>query len=203
MKVLALDVETSDLPRWDLPSHHILQPHICSIGWVLFDPASNESIEVYELVKPADWGISAEAQRVHGLSVEYLTERGRPIREVMERFLVGYELCDQIAGYNIVFDLKMLRGALRRCGLPDRRNERPELCCMQAVRPHLNIAPNYKMMAAGRRTSKTPKLIEAYELLLGKPMAGAHNALEDAKAVVELYRWLLAGNKLPLARIRA
>jgi DNA polymerase III epsilon subunit-like protein len=111
MKVLAFDVETSDLPRWDLPSHHILQPHICSLGYVLFDPASNGDIEIYELVKPADWGISAEAQRVHGLSVEYLTERGRPIAEVIERFIVAYELADQITGYNIVFDSKLLRRA--------------------------------------------------------------------------------------------
>jgi DNA polymerase-3 subunit epsilon len=74
---------------------------------------------------------------------------------------------------------------------------------MQAVRPHLNIAPTYKMMAAGRRTSKTPKLTEAYELLLGKPLTGAHNALDDARAVVELYRWMLAGDKLPAAKIRA
>ena len=52
MKVLSLDVETSDLPRWDLPVDHALRPRICSIGYVLFDPETAADIECRDLVKP-------------------------------------------------------------------------------------------------------------------------------------------------------
>jgi DNA polymerase-3 subunit epsilon len=71
---------------------------------------------------------------------------------------------------------------------------------MRASLPHCKIAPTDKMMAAGFRRHKNPTLAEAYEILLGKPpFAGAHNALADVRATVEIYRCLKAQGKLPAA----
>jgi DNA polymerase-3 subunit epsilon len=200
MKVLALDTETSGLPRFDIPAEDPSQPRICSLGYVLFDPeAEDADLACYDLVKPDGWQIPPVVTRVHGLTVERLAKEGRPIHDVLNNFMVAWELCDRITGYNLAFDLKMLRGELRRDGRPDRHADKPEICCMQASAPLCRIAPTDRMLAAGYRRSKMPKLAEAYQLLLGKPYIGAHNALTDAQAVVELYRWMHAQGKLPSA----
>ena len=192
MRCLAIDTETTGLPRYDRPADDPSQPRIYSLGYVLFDPEAPDGadIAVYDLVKPDGWTVPAEAAAIHGLTTELLLEKGIPIREALDRFLVAHVLADQLTGFNTNFDLKLLRGELRRCGLQDGYGALPVLDVLHQVRPYCKIAPTHAMHRAGRHYSKTPKLLEAYEICLGKAHQGAHNALGDATATVELYRWL-------------
>jgi DNA polymerase-3 subunit epsilon len=202
MKVLCVDSETTGLPRYDRPADDPTQPRICSLGYVLFDPEVDRGADlaVYDLIQPCGWIVPMDVVAIHGLSTEKLQTEGLPLREVLDRFMVAFELCDLIIGFNLQFDMKLLRGELRRDRRPDRYGHKPEICCMRASLPHCRIPPTHKQMAAGFRSNKNPTLAEAYEILLGKPpFAGAHNALTDAKATVELYRWLKAQGKLPAA----
>lgn len=201
MRVLALDSETTGLPRYDRRADDPCQPRICSLGYVLFDPETPDGadISVYDLVKPDGWTVPPDVVAIHGLSTEKLLAEGNLIRDVLDRFLVAWELADQLTGFNLHFDLKLLRGELRRCGLSDHYGEKPEICALRASDRLCRIAPTDKMMAAGYRKNKIPKLHEAYQILLGKRLEGAHNALMDARATVEIYRWLKANKKLPPA----
>jgi DNA polymerase-3 subunit epsilon len=50
------------------------------------------------------------------------------------------------------------------------------------------------MMATNRRTFKSPKLGEAYEILCGKTIEGAHSALVDTHAALEVWLAIQANN---------
>src|SRR5262249_30955882 len=103
MKVLCLDTETTGLADFSKPGDHLSQPRICSLGYVLFDPEGGTDIEVYDLVKPDGWTVPAEVAAIHGLTTELLLEKGTPIREALDRFLIAYALADQLTGFNTGF----------------------------------------------------------------------------------------------------
>jgi len=56
------------------------------------------------------------------------------------------------------------------------------------------------MIAAGRTNFKNPNLGEAYKFFTGKDLEGAHNAMVDVKACIEVYFGILDHNaKLKMA----
>ena len=58
---------------------------------------------------------------------------------------------------------------------------------MKAAGPLCQMTPTDAMMATNRRTFKSPKLGEAYETLCGKTIEGAHSALVDTRAALEVW----------------
>ena len=49
------------------------------------------------------------------------------------------------------------------------------------------LPPTAKMKAAGRNHFKTPNLGEAYKRFTGKTLEGAHSAIVDVKACMDVY----------------
>lgn len=185
---LTFDTETSGLPSWDKPADAPGQPRICSLAAVLTDDDGNEVEALHQFVKPDGWDhdIHPKALETHGLTPEFLAANGIPIRELLERWIALYERADTLYAFGISFDQKMLRGELRRNGFPDRYGEKRGICVMQMVTPLCKMPPTEAMMAAGRKTFKTPKLMEAHEILLGEKMTGMHDALADVRATIRI-----------------
>lgn len=185
-KYLCLDTETSGLFSYDKPADAEGQPRMAQIAMLYL----NENFEVWGienmLIKPDGWTMNDEAAKIHGLTQEILMERGYPVADALRAFNGALDDGRIIVGYNVSYDLKVLRGELRRAGLPDRFETTQSVDCMRKLTPVCKIAK------ANGKGYKWPKLTEAYKHVTGKELVGAHGALEDAHACREVFKWMVA-----------
>ena len=174
---LFLDTETTGLPDFRKPADDPGQPRIASIAMLLCEPVDCRIVAVHhQLVRPAGWTVSAEAEAVHGLSTAMLQRYGADLRFALGWFTLNTEATrPTIVGHSIAFDLKMLRGELRRAGMPDLYDAAPTYCTMHKSRPLL------------RDLKKTPKLTEALRILCGHTLADAHDVLADTMGARQLF----------------
>lgn len=204
MRTLVLDTETSGLPNFRLPADDPSQPRMIQIAAKLYGPDRAAERSLVSLIRPDGWLMDDDlaAELGNGLFHARLVEEGRPAAEVLAEFAEMHDAADLVVAYGISFDLKTLRGELRRAGIADRYGERPTFCPMRAATPICKMPPTEAMLRANRRSPKTPKLAEAYEILLGKTLEGAHDALADLDATAELLWWLVDNGHGPKVEAR-
>jgi len=184
---LIFDTETSDLPNFKLPADDPAQARIVQLGAMLCDGDDFAPVaELNTIIKPDGWTIAEGAQKVHGISLERAMDEGRPIADVIEEFDALFDRTDVLVGFNIRFDNKLVRGARRRLERPDRFGERPEVDVMRLCTRICNIPPTAAMMRAGINYAKSPKLEEAFRIMLEREMPDAHDAMGDVRATRDL-----------------
>lgn len=170
------DTETQGIPNWKEPSDAECQPHLVQLAAVKVKPSTQEIIETFDIIiKPDGWEIPEEVVEIHGITTEYATENGVPEIEVLDEFLKFYDGLKRIA-YNTTFDNRIIRIAIKRYleeSDLDAWKAAPYECAMIKARKHLG--------------GKNPKLVNAYEKITGEEMIGAHNAMSDVLATVEIY----------------
>lgn len=191
MKILIPDTESTGLFDYRRRADEDGQPRIAQIASMLLEVNDDwtETEILFEksfLIRPDGWEMPAElAEKLgHGLTQERLTADGVPIAEALGGYLELFDQAELIAGFNVEYDLKLIRGELRRLGLPDRYAERPVFCAMRAATP---ICCLPKKSGAG---FKFPKLGEALEILCCTSIEGAHTAHDDVKSTLAVIREL-------------
>lgn len=190
MRYFFLDTETTGLvtPSRDWNA----QPGICQIGIVCFDLANKTAapglkplalIDNYvaftSFVNPEKAKWEEGAIKTHGIKPEDVAD-APSFFEVFEDIARLAKGADVWGGYNTKFDKDVIYYQLQRYGFE--RNfpwPRQEVDVMRLVKEHFG--------EQGKRGEKNIKLVEAYERLIGKPMADAHDALADIKATVEVF----------------
>lgn len=189
------DVETNKMPDFRLPADHPDNARIIQIAAILLDAELNPVQIMARFIVPDGWTIDPGAEAVHGINKEMCRNQGVPIAQAIAEFDA---LDDQItphgtlAAYNIKFDAKLVRGERRRLGLPDRYGSTRSFDPMRAATPICKMPPTPAMIKSGRNWYKSPRLGEAYRILLGKEMTGAHDALSDCFATLEVMKALRA-----------
>jgi DNA polymerase-3 subunit epsilon len=191
VKIFVFDCETSGLPKFNLPADDPTQPRIVQLAGALFDgEADKPSKSFCEKIKPDGWRMDdALAEKLgNGLTHASLEAEGKPAAEVLQAWADLHDAADLIVGYNITFDLKMMRGELRRANMDDRYGARKTFDVLPPCTGLCKIDPTEAMKAAGRRHFKTPKLSEAVEIILKEKHVGAHDAMTDLLATYRLFR---------------
>lgn len=175
--IFTYDSETTGIPNWKIPSDSPEQPHIVSLAGVLTDTATGEDVVTMDvIVKPDGWTIPEETIAIHGITNEHALEHGIPEKEAIE-------LLSEIRGdhmrvsYNKSFDQRIIRIAMKRyfdeeC-VEKWADKESHDCAMMAAKKHLDV--------------KSIKLGNAYKLITGKDLIGAHTAMADALAAKEIY----------------
>lgn len=191
--ILFFDTETTGLPLFGEPSDHPDQPHLVEIGAILADEDTREVYaEISLLIKPDSWEISEEVSKIHGITNEAASKFG--VTEDLALILfwnlvrlhnVDDHKCIKRVAYNASFDQRMVRIALKRFNFDPLfaeswADKESLFCTMQASKPILGLKD-----AKGR--PKNPKLSEAYQYFTGKELVGAHRAINDARACMEIY----------------
>lgn len=198
MKVLCFDTETQSLPLWSEPSESPGQPHLCQLTAVLFDDPGGEEIEYLDRIVIQEWPVAPEAFAAHGITPERSHAEGIPEALVTREWLALAEMADRIVGYNLPFDMRLMRIANLRAGRSKDTEDvfaakvKPLLCDLQPkCTPLCKLAPTEKMMAAGRKTWKTPSLVESARILLDLDLGSdAHDSRGDVFATKLLYFYL-------------
>lgn len=184
--ILPFDTETTGLPAWKDPSGADHQPHLVQLAAHLADDESRKIIQTMDvIIKPDGWDIPPldDPANVHGITTEFAHDVG--ISEKLAVEMLVDMLGDNLrVAHNTTFDNRIIRIALKRYlgdEIADKWKAGDYHCTMQQAKPIM------KMPNIGRGGIKPPKLTEAYEFFMGKPLLDAHQAIADTDACLSIY----------------
>lgn len=187
MRVLVFDTETTGFLRPNLPLDDHAQPHCVQLGAKMIDLATKNVFSVVNLTsKPDGWVIPFHASEVHGITME------RAMRTGISETMVGCVLkslmseADLIVGHNLKYDMGIAEVLFARSGLGDLPVV-GTFCTMEKCTDIVRCPPTERMLRAGRRGYKQPKLIEAYRHFFGEDFVGAHDAMADVNATLRVF----------------
>lgn len=191
-KALVFDTETTGIPDFHAAADAPHQPRVVEFGGILIDTDFNELRAVDMLVRPNGWEIPAEATTVNGITQAMLEEGGSPIEAILDEYDAMIAECDLVVCFSKNFDLKMMRGEIRRSD-PNRPDH-------YGTRMECDVIWECRTRCKGRlpQGSKSVSLELAHEILLNDTFVNPHRAMSDARATARLFRHLL-----PLGGLKA
>jgi DNA polymerase III subunit epsilon len=194
MKYAVIDTETSGLFDFGKPADAEGQPRLAELAIIMLneDLSTDMAIDLY--VNPNGWKMREEAAKIHGLTDEFLASHGVAVLDVLKQYVNLIDDGYVIAAYNAQYDTKVMRGELRRAGLPDRFETTPNICVMRALTDICQIP------RANGRGWKFPKLEEACRHFKIE-QSGAHTALGDALVTAQLLRCLAELKAVPTPEV--
>lgn len=183
--IIIFDTETTGLPNWKEPSGDDCQPHIVSLAALMVNEESKKIIQSIDLiVKPDGWTIPEDTIEIHGITNEHAAEVGIPEHIVLGIFLSMWQGRKRVA-YNTTFDNRIIRIATKRYSsesMIDAWKEDEYECAMIASKKAMGV--------------KSVKLIDAYKHFTGKELEGAHNAMNDTKACMDVHFAIKEANSI-------
>lgn len=200
MRILFFDTETTGFVLANRDFTDPLQPHMVQLGAKLVDFETRRTECSVNLISYADtWTIPQGAAEIHKITTEKSRAVGVP-ETLLACNLTGLiGKCDLIVGHNIQFDIKIARIAFARSYLPTKDLlSRKSICTMESSRDFAKLPPTERMLRAGRRGYKSPKLSEIYELLFDEALSGAHDAMVDVNATERVFFELLDMGEISL-----
>ena len=195
------DTETTGLPDFKAPSDSEQQPHIVQLAAAMVDLDARKMVQSFDLIiRPDDWHIPREVSDIHGITYELAMDVGVSEEEALNTFLAMIETPEskQLApvfhkriAHNCSFDDRIMRIAFKRYiddeDFPDLFKKSESFCTMKAATNIVQCPPTARMKAAGRFHYKNPNLGECVEHFFGRTLEGAHNAMVDVQACIDVY----------------
>lgn len=185
------DTETTGLPLFREPSDDPRQPRLTQVAAGLFDDAGRCVRSFSALVKPDGWVIPDEIIKITGITQNQADEFGIPEDKALEGLIKLWSMAGIRVAHNQQFDARIIRIGLMRypkiCDPGLWSEGADSFCTANATVDLCNLPPTDKMLAAGIKRPKTPKLTEAYRHIFGHDMAGTHNALADLMGCAAIY----------------
>jgi DNA polymerase III epsilon subunit-like protein len=205
-RFMVFDTETTGLPPRaergapPIPADDPRQPRMASFAAVFTDARGMAMARRRILVRPEGWTMAyfddiaraqgkTPASAINGLTDEILNANGAPVAHALALYSEAILAGMTPIAFNKLFDLKIMRGELRRAGMPDLFEETKAICAMAALDPY--AAEGLCMSRPG-----FVKLSVACEFF-GITNADAHDALGDADATAELVAILIRDGRLP------
>lgn len=192
---LFYDTETTGLPLWSQPSSHDRQPHIVQLAAKLVDLENYRVLSAFSHIsKPSGWVIPMEnGAMIHGIDNFMANEFGIPESKSLSLLCDLYDKCDFVVAHNVQFDDRIIRIALKRFApldtIADHWKQKPRFCTAKESTSIVKLPPTEKMIASGRGGQfKKPTLSESYSFFTGRNLVGAHDALVDVDACIQIYK---------------
>lgn len=178
--VLPFDTETTGFPLWKARSNDEGQPHLVQLAALLCNDKTKEVIEEMDvIIKPDGWVIPEETSAIHGITTENAMDEGIPEKEALQMFIDLYNKSSLRIAHNTTFDNRIIRIALMRY-MPDLISD--EVWKDKSL--YYCTYMNAKKVMGGKSGHK---LEEAYLHFTGNKLEGAHNAMADSRACMEVY----------------
>ena len=107
---LIFDTETTGLPKnWKAPITDTDNwPRCVQIAWQLHDEMGELIEDQNYLIKPDNFEIPYESQKIHGISTELALADGKNLDEVLEKFNLALEKSSFVIGHNVSFDINVI-----------------------------------------------------------------------------------------------
>lgn len=168
--VLLFDTETTGLtlhPNVDVSK----QPRVIEFGGLLLDVGRRIVIEeVSMLINPGE-PITEEITSITGITNDDLKDAPSFV-ECLPQLRRFFADASMAVAHNLPFDKAILMGELKRAGAADFPWPKQELCTVGVFTDEWG---------------RNPKLTELYEKVMGKPLEQTHRALDDVKALLQIF----------------
>lgn len=190
---LALIYDTETTGKWlpKLPLLDDAQPRLVQLAAVLVTETWREVACLVAIVRPEDFVISAEVAAIHRIPHEFACQVGIPLESILGTFQSMVNRASCLVAHNIAYDRKVLLRELTPMGLGAVFAGKVEICTMQ------DSTDVCRLPSKWGRQFKWPRLGEVYRIAFGEEHVAAHDALNDLRATVRVWRWLLEGAPLP------
>lgn len=197
--LLTYDTETTKLVNFNLPSEDPSQPYITELAAKLIDEETRQVLgSMNVLIRPEGYEIPDDVAALNGITTELATRYGVPIAQALEMFIALWRNADMRVAHNESFDMRVLRIAIKRDEVFSAEHEgvlefadywkhAPAFCTQGKSVSIINLPPTPKMVAAKRKGPKSPNLGEAYKFFTGRDLVGAHRAMVDVDACIDVY----------------
>lgn len=175
---LIFDTETTGLPKnWNAPyTDSENWPRLVQLAWQLHDE-KGELLEVKNfIVKPQNYTIPYNAEKIHGISTERAMQFGADLEFVLEEFNKALAQTQFMVGHNVSFDINIVGAEFYRTGQDTPMMEMASIDTKEE-------ATEYCALPGGRGGKfKWPNLTELHQKLFGEGFDEAHNASADVEA---------------------
>ncbi len=182
MKYLFFDTETTGIPiDYNAPTSDSRNwPRLVQLSWMTTDEDCNVLSQNDFIIYPDGFTIPSDASKLHGITTAIAKKKGKPLKEVMDKFMEDFKVAKAIVGHNITFDKKIVGAELIRLGQKDNMNSKESICTMEASTDFCKIPGYYGY--------KWPKLQELHKKLFGHEFEDAHNSMSDVKATLKCFK---------------
>lgn len=146
----------------------------CQVAYLFTDENGNSLAEFAALIEPKGWTVGEGAQAVHGFTTEFCELYGVNIKAALGTYLSLAKRAKLVIAHNAEFDCNITEIECAYAGVHPPAT--PRYCTM------LNAAT-----PCGLPGNKWPKLEEALQILCGKTIDKAHDALYDVRACRDIF----------------
>jgi len=184
---LTFDSETTGLPKnFKAPiSDSENWPRLVQLAWQINDKEGKLINNKSFLVKPDNFTIPYNSEKVHGISTKIALKKGIDLIIVLKDFEKDIKKCKYIIGHNINFDKNILGAEFYRKNIESDLLNKISIDTGHISKQYCNLKGGF---GGGL---KMPKLIELYEILFGKKFSDAHDAAYDVNATAKSFFYLL------------
>lgn len=163
-------------------------PRITQFAWQLYNSEGKLFKSFQSLVKPEGWEVPKEEFFIkNNMSTERCELEGRPIKPMLEQFLIELNACKFLLAHNMNFDLTITASEMYRLGM-QAQNKPQKICTMQSTTEICKLPGPYGF--------KWPSLQELHKFLFGAEFEGAHDASDDVVATAKCFFELKRRNLL-------
>ena len=180
---LIFDTETTGLPKnFRAPvSDSDNWPRLVQLAWQLNDNNGKLISNNSHIIKPTNFSIPFNSEKIHGISTEVAIQKGKEINEVLEEFENDLIKSKYIIGHNINFDINIIGAEHFRKKFKSTIEEKIKIDTAQISKSYCNLKGGF---GGGL---KMPKLIEMYECLFKEKFSDAHDASYDVNATAKSF----------------
>jgi len=175
------DTETTGLPRdYDAPVTDLDNwPRLVQLAWQLHDNKGKLISQESFIVKPVNFTIPYNAEKVHGISTERALREGQDLATVLLHFREDILKSKYLIGHNIDFDIKVCEAEFLRTRVPFTLLDKASLDTK-------DLSTDFCAIAGGKGGKfKWPTLTELHHKLFGVAFEDAHDAAYDVAATAK------------------
>ena len=185
---LIFDTETTGLPKnWRAPiSDTENWPRCVQLAWQVHDELGNLIESKSYIVKPDNFDIPYESEKIHGISTLLAEKEGIELDNILNEFNISISKSKFIIGHNVNFDLNVIGCEFYR------RNIVSNIESSDVLDTCTELTAELCKIPGGRGGKfKLPTLTELHEFLFQSSFQEAHNASADVEATTRCFLELI------------